>query len=190
MIATVPRALLICSILLWCTVSHAQEIEILPDSLAAKQGFDYTKRFSPRKAIFFAAVLPGMGQAYNKKYWKIPIIYSGFGLGIYVMNFYQGEYAKYRTELLDNLSTNAFPSNPSNLSEATLRRVVDFYRRKRDYTIVLLGVGYLLQMVDAHVDAHLKEFRYNPNLKVRVRPEVSQDIQLGQMAGVALTVKF
>ena len=174
-----------------CYLSQAQEsIELIPDSLAANSGFDYYERFNPRRALFYAAVLPGMGQVYTKKYWKLPIVYGGIGAGIYVMDFYQKKYIQYRSELLDNLSTNTFPSQPSNFTEATLRRAVDFYRRKRDFTIVLLGIGYLLQIVDAHVDAHLKEFRYNPNLKVGFRPEVSQDMMTGRTAGASLTITF
>ncbi|MFM7194494.1 MAG: DUF5683 domain-containing protein [Bacteroidota bacterium] len=165
-------------------------MSLIPDSVAATSNFDYYERFNPRRALFYAAVLPGMGQVYTKKYWKLPIVYGGIGAGIYVMNFYQKNYSQYRSELLENLSANTFPSQPSKLSEATLRRVVDFYRRKRDFTIVLLGIGYLLQMVDAHVDAHLKEFRYNPNLKVGLRPEVSQDLMTGRTAGASLTITF
>lgn len=171
--------------------SFSQELVIVPDSVAQQQSFDYAKRFDPRKALFFAAVLPGMGQVYNNKYWKLPIVYGGFAAGIYVMDFYQKEYAAYRTELLENLSGNTFPSTPSNLSEATLRRVVDFYRRKRDFTIVLMGLGYLLQIVDAHVDAHLKEFKYNPNLKrIGLAPELNSDQLTGRTAGFTLTYKL
>ncbi|MBM3177797.1 MAG: hypothetical protein FJZ78_07295 [Bacteroidetes bacterium] len=171
--------------------SFSQELVIVPDSVAQQQSFDYAKRFDPRKALFFAAVLPGMGQVYNNKYWKLPIVYGGFAAGIYVMDFYQKEYAAYRTELLENLSGNTFPSTPSNLSEATLRRVVDFYRRKRDFTIVLMGLGYLLQIVDAHVDAHLKEFKYNPNLKrIGLAPELNSDQLTGRTAGFTITYKL
>ncbi len=188
-----PRRLLAPALLLF-TLAYplrAQEkLELIPDSVAASAGFDYYERFNPRRALFYAAVLPGMGQVYTKKYWKLPIVYGGIGAGIYVMDFYQQKYAQYRTELLESLSTNTFPSQPSNFSEATLRRAVDFYRRKRDFTIVLLGLGYLLQIVDAHVDAHLKEFRYNPNLRVGFRPEVSQDLMTGRTAGASITITF
>lgn len=161
------------------------------DSLIqADKKVDFSKRFDPRKALLFSAVLPGMGQIYNKKYWKLPMVYGGIGAGIYVMNFYQVQYSRTRTELLNSLSTNTFPSNPSGLTEATLRRAVDFYRRKRDFTIVLLGIGYLLQIVDAHVDAHLKEFKYNPNLRVSLAPEVNHDPMTGRSTGIGLTIRF
>lgn len=160
-----------------------------PDTISSK-GFDYSERFSPRKALFFSAVMPGLGQAYNKKYWKIPIFYAGFSVGIYITGFYQERYVEFRNELLNSLSTNSFPSTPSNFTEATLRRAVDFYQRKRDATLVLLGIGYLLQIVDAHVDAHLKDFKYNPNLSLRVEPVIRQDALIGQQTGLGLTVTF
>lgn len=166
--------------------THAQEKK---DSIATK-GIDYSERFNPRKALFYSAVLPGLGQCYNKKYWKLPIFYTGFALGIYVTDFYQQRYVDYRNELLNSLSTNSFPSTPSNLTEATLRRAVDFYRRKRDATIVMMGIGYLLQIVDAHVDAHLKDFKFNPNLKVSFQPEHRQDTFIGTTTGFSLTVTF
>lgn len=193
--AQVTLLLLFC----WCSFkASGQSATVRPESdtirfdtlITGRKPVDFAKRFDPRKALLFSAVLPGMGQIYNKKYWKLPLVYGGIGAGIYVMNFYQQEYSKSRTELLDNLSTNTFPSNPSGLSEATLRRAVDFYRRKRDFTIVLLGLGYLLQIVDAHVDAHLKEFKYNPNLRVSLVPELNQDPLTGRSTGMGLTITF
>lgn len=160
-----------------------------PDTVVVEE-FDYSARFSPRKALFYSTVMPGLGQAYNKKYWKIPIFYAGFAAGIYVTGFYQERYVDYRNELLNSLSTNSFPSSPSNFTEATLRRAVDFYQRKRDATLVMLGIGYLLQIVDAHVDAHLKDFKYNPNLSLRIEPVMRQDALTGQQSGLGLTITF
>ena len=167
-------------------VLYAQEPS---DSTLIKE-LDYSERFNPRRALFYSAILPGMGQAYNKKYWKIPIFYAGFAVGIYVTGFYQEQYVDYRNELLNSISTNSFPSTPSNFTEATLRRAVDFYQRKRDATIVFLGIGYLLQIVDAHVDAHLKDFKYNPNLKVSLEPVIRQDVFTGTTSGLGLTFTF
>ena len=180
---------LLLPIILFIQLSGTSFAQSKADSVLAKE-FDYSQRFSPRKALFYSAVLPGMGQAYNKKYWKIPIFYTGFAMGIYVTGFYQDRYVQYRNELLNSLSTNSFPSTPSNFTEATLRRAVDFYQRKRDATLVLLGIGYLLQIIDAHVDAHLKDFKYNPNLSLKLEPVAHQDILTGQQVGFGLTITF
>lgn len=194
-----PARVILLLLFCWCTTAASGQKTVvtqIPDTLAfdslinTPKKFDFSKRFDPRKALLFSAVLPGMGQVYNKKYWKLPLVYGGIGAGIYVMNFYQTEYSRTRTELLNSVSTNTFPSSPSGLTEATLRRAVDFYRRKRDFTIVLLGIGYLLQIVDAHVDAHLKEFKYNPNLRVSLVPEASQHPLTGRSTGMGLTITF
>src|SRR5690606_9269795 len=63
----------------------------------------YSNRYDPRKALLYAAVLPGLGQVYNKKYWKLPLVYGGLGATAYAVNFYQDGYRLYRRELFFNL---------------------------------------------------------------------------------------
>lgn len=154
----------------------------------------YASRYDPRRALLLAAVLPGLGQIYNKKYWKLPLVYGGFISIGYGLNFYQSGYRKYKNQLFDNL--NADPSNESHLhpiskfTTAQLRTIVDRYRRERDFMIVLMAGMYLLQIVDAHVDAHLKEFDLNPNLQVSIEPTMEQSPLLGRQTGVSLIFKF
>lgn len=149
----------------------------------------YANDYDPRKAILFAAVLPGLGQIYNKKYWKLPLVYGGFiGFG-YGINFYQTGYKKYKNELFDILETGE-PISSSGYDEATLRRIVDKYRRERDFFIILTAGMYLLQMIDAHVDAHLKEFDLNPNLQVSIQPTMNNDVLTGRTTGFSLILKF
>lgn len=149
----------------------------------------YSARFDPRKALLYSAVLPGLGQIYNKKYWKLPLVYGGiigFGYGI---NFYQKGYLKYKEELFDILDTDATYS-ASGFTEDQLRTIVDRYRRERDFFIILMAGMYILQIVDAHVDAHLKEFDINPNLHVRVQPTWESDLMTGRTAGLSLKFRF
>lgn len=149
----------------------------------------YATRYDPRKAALYAAVLPGLGQIYNKKYWKLPLVYGGFiGFG-YGINFYQQGYKKYKTELFDILETDA-PLSVSGYTEDQLRTIVDRYRRERDFMIILFAGMYLLQIVDAHVDAHLKEFDLNPNLHVRIQPTMETDQMLGRTTGLSLKIRF
>jgi hypothetical protein len=149
----------------------------------------YASQYDPRKALLFAAILPGLGQIYNKKYWKLPLVYGGFiGFG-YGINFYQTGYKKYKNELFEILETGE-PLSTSGFDAATLRRVVDKYRRERDFFIILSAGMYLLQMVDAHVDAHLKEFDLNPNLQVSIQPTMNNDLLTGRTTGISLILKF
>lgn len=159
---------------------------VSPDTVAIES---YATRYNPRKALLYAAIIPGLGQIYNKKYWKLPLVYGGFiGLG-YGLNFYQKGYTKYKGELFDVLETDA-PVSESGFTEDQLRNIVDQYRRERDFFIILMAAMYLLQMVDAHVDAHLKEFDLNPNLHVRIQPTWENDVMMGRSAGISLKFRF
>ncbi len=161
-------------------------VNLPPDTVALRS---YATQYDPRKAILFAAVLPGMGQVYNKKYWKLPLVYGGmFGFG-YGVNFYQKGFRKYKGELFDIIENNE-PISVSGFSETQLRTIVDRYRRERDFFIILSAGMYLLQMVDAHVDAHLKEFDLNPNLQVKIQPSMNDDLFTGRTTGVSLIIKF
>ncbi|NJN42722.1 MAG: hypothetical protein HC811_11295 [Flammeovirgaceae bacterium] len=149
----------------------------------------YAARFNPRKALMYSAVLPGMGQAYNKKYWKVPIVYGGFFIFGYLINFYQDEYVRYKNELF-LIINDPTQTAPSGLPEDQLRTVVDRAKRERDFYIILGGAWYLLQIVDAHVDAHLKEFDVNPQLKISLEPMMEQSPIFGRSQGVSLIIKF
>lgn len=151
----------------------------------------YAKRYDPRKALFYSAVVPGMGQAYNKKYWKMPLVYGGFGFLIYVDAFYQSEYLRYREDLFAIINDpNSGGVSPDGLTEDQLRTLVNQARRERDFFIIITGFWYLLQMVDAHIDAHLKEFDVNPKLQVKIEPMMENSLQLGRSTGVALKLRF
>lgn len=200
------KKLSLCCLLLLCLLPvavRAQEVTPAPapnDSVYIESGQDtvliksYATRYDPRKALLYAAVLPGLGQIYNKKYWKLPLVYGGFGALGYAVGFYQKGYKKYKSQLFDNI--NEAPNNEnfqhpiSELSTAQLRTIVTSYRRQRDFWLIMTGAMYLLQIVDAHVDAHLKEFDVNPNLQVSLEPLIEQDAVLGRQSGVALIIKF
>jgi hypothetical protein len=154
----------------------------------------YAKRFSPRKAILYAAILPGLGQVYNKKYWKLPLVYGGFYFIGYYIDAYNDIYTKYKGYLFDNLENGLIGEGEENteigLTTGQLRNIVDKARRERDLMVILMGGMYLLQMVDAHVDSHLKEFDLNPNLQVSIKPTMQHDVMTGNLTGVTLVFRF
>ncbi|MBN8578170.1 MAG: hypothetical protein J0L66_14590 [Cytophagales bacterium] len=149
----------------------------------------YASRFDPRKALLFSAIFPGTGQLYNKKYWKMPLVYGGFAVTTVVVVFWDNSFNRYRNELFYALNNNT-TGPTTGLTSEQLRRAVDISRRQRDFFILLSGVWYLLQMVDAHVDAHLKEFQLNPNLRVNWQPHFDTSTMLGRQAGIRLTYRF
>jgi hypothetical protein len=163
-----------------------------PDTVLLKS---YAARYDPRKALLYAAVVPGLGQIYNKKYWKLPLVYGGFfGIG-YAINFYQQNYKEYKVQLFYNLDhgipeDESDPNDPSGYTTSQLRTIVDKSRRERDFWVIMMGAMYILQMVDAHVDAHLKEFDLNPNLRVSIQPGIDQSELLGRQNSLALVIKF
>lgn len=148
----------------------------------------YAARFNPRKALLYSAIFPGSGQIYNKKYWKVPLVYGGFATGIFFISFYQDRYVTYKGQLFNFLDDGTL--SPQGFNETQLRKIVDDSKRERDFFTILTGFWYILQLVDAHVDAHLKEFDLNPQLQVRLEPMIENNPLNGQSAGLALKFKF
>ena len=143
---------------------------------------------APRKAFLYSALLPGMGQIYNRMYWKVPIVYGGFiGLG-YMVTYYDKRYVIFREELFDVLEDPTYIP-PSGASESQLRTLITRARRERDYMIVISTFYYILQIVDAHVDAHLREFDLNPDLQLEFRPS-AQPTATGSAIGAGIVLKF
>ena len=121
-----------------------------------------------------SACLPGLGQAYNHKYWKIPILYAGlgtFGYLTYRMNTQDGTY---KTVYI--LRTDGDSNTIDNLPEYTegqLKENVDFYRHYRDMNAVITAAFYALNVIDAVVDAHLFTFDVSDNISFRINPSIN-----------------
>ena len=157
---------------------------------------------SPRKAALFSAALPGLGQIYNKKYWKVPIIYGGFMIMGYLVIWNNDQYQVYRRARIAVEAGQPDESPFANAEDARLRRVdarslgraVDEARRDRDYTIILTAALYGFNIMDAIVDAHLIEFDVNPDLSFNLEPTAGSRLAYDHpvpslpYAGVAFTV--
>ena len=143
---------------------------------------------SPRKATIYSAILPGLGQVYNKKYWKVPLIYIGFGTIGYFINWNNENYQLFRTgyrhltddnpETQDYLKIEAVRRNNYNLENQTefnnlktaLSKQQDYYRRNRDLLIISIVGFYGLNIIDASVDAHLFDFDISDDLTLKWEP--------------------
>jgi hypothetical protein len=146
---------------------------------------------SPKKASIYSAILPGLGQAYNKKYWKIPVIYAGFaGLGYFVVTN-NDQYKTYKEAYLhrvdgDSTTTDEFTDVYTDQDLITLK---DFYRRNRDLAIIGMTVLYVLNILDASVDAHMFTFNVNDNLSMKLTPGM-QLTGREMNAGLSLSLHF
>lgn len=148
-------------------------VETAPDTAVVKTT---NKGHIPRKAALFSAVLPGLGQIYNDRYWKVPIIYAGFASLGYAYALTNDKYQLFRRALIAE-QNNAGEENPlrgirSGFYERTelLNLGVENFRRDRDFMIILIAGVYALQIMDAIVDAHLIEFDVNEDLSLQLRP--------------------
>jgi len=126
---------------------------------------------SPARAAFYSAVLPGLGQAYNKKYWKIPIVYAALGTGVYFIVDNQQEYDRYRTAYKLRISgrPDEFDGTGGqpNISEDGLIRAQDILKKNRDLAVFITLGLYALNIIEANVDAHLDDRAFNRNLSWR-----------------------
>lgn len=126
---------------------------------------------APSKAAFYSAILPGLGQAYNKKYWKIPIVYGAIGTGVYSYMWNNKKYHQYRDAYKNRLAGK--PDDFNYLDNDRLIQGQRFYQKNRDLSAIVTVGLYILNIVDANVDAHLMQFNVNDNLSVR--PDMQQD---------------
>lgn len=150
-----------------------------------------TLQYNPSKAGLYSAVLPGLGQYYNKKYWKIPIVWGAVGTGIGVISFNNKQYKRYKTAFEAELNgqPHEFSDIPG-INKVVLGNTQDQAKRYRDYAIAITGVVYLLNILDAVVDAHLYEQRKDPEL-VFSPAVVNDQIGLGYAkAGFTLQYRF
>lgn len=146
---------------------------------------------APSKAAFYSALVPGLGQVYNKKYWKVPIVYAGLGAGIYFYANNNKKYNSFRDEYKKRLNGTSNPNDPyfGRLDNSRLIDGQKFYRRNRDLSAFITAAIYILNVVDANVDAHLMQFNVNENLTVR--PDLYQnEINYKQNVGLTLNYNF
>ena len=195
------RLFVIIALLAMALTGHAQEeAELVVDTLRTDEVsimIDSTKQVklprdwstwkpNPQRALWLALVLPGAGQIYNRKYWKLPIFYGGFMGCIYALTWNNMMYKDYSQAYLDLMDTdpstnsyNKFLHLGVEITEANENRFKlifknrkDKYRRWRDMSIfVMIGV-YALSVIDAYVDAELSEFDISKDLSLEVRPTV------------------
>jgi Family of unknown function (DUF5683) len=142
---------------------------------------------APAKAAFYSAVLPGLGQAYNKKYWKIPIVYGALGTGLTVYIWNNNKYNQFRDAYKNRLA--GVPDEFVRYQDETLITAQRSYARARDIGLIVTVGLYVLNIIDANVDAHLKQF--NVDDKLSIAPQISKIDSTNQnQVGLTFNYKF
>ncbi|MBC3757581.1 hypothetical protein H7U19_04150 [Hyunsoonleella sp. SJ7] len=153
----------------------------------------------PAKAAFLSAVLPGLGQAYNKRYWKIPIVYGAIGTGVYFYvrndkqynryrDAYKSRLAGFRTDEFYNFDAEGNPTTQK-ISDDGLRRAQQLFRRNKEISLLVTAGFYALNIIDANVDAHLLQYNVDENLTLAPHYEFNE-IDSSNNVGLTLNFKF
>ncbi|HLG39666.1 MAG TPA: DUF5683 domain-containing protein [Chitinophagaceae bacterium] len=158
------------------------------------------KVYDPKKAVIRSAIFPGLGQIYNKKYWKLPIVYGALGIsaGVFFYNLknykdtrfaYQAKYKAAQPNATAADSADYFKIKPplERYSPETLKYYRDSFRRDIDYSVLVFILLWGLNVVDAAVDAHLKAFDISPDLSLKIKPGRSK---MAGTNGVSLVLAF
>lgn len=154
---------------------------------------------NPQRSVLYSALVPGLGQIYNRKYWKLPFVYAGYAALIYAISWNGNNYSKYKKAYISIADTNAdtndfvsyipsgedvvaFQNNPTDMNWLTevLNQKQLSYRSNRDLAIISIIGFYGLTLLDAYVDAQLYDFDISPNLSMRVEPYLENGYNLNR----------
>lgn len=140
----------------------------IADNVSEEKDYKPYNALAPAKAAFYSAILPGLGQAYNGKYWKIPLVYAGIGTGVYFYINNDKQWNRYRDAYKDRLAgrKDEFEGEVEIGTEALIR-AQEFYRRNKEISILVIAGFYVLNIIDANVNAHLQQFNVSEDLSLK-----------------------
>lgn len=180
----------------------SQEVDSIPklDSVKVKKEkkaktarFSELDPLSPARAAFYSAVLPGLGQAYNRKYWKIPFVYGALGAGVYFYIDNSNNYDRAREAFKLNLAGKPHEFDGTNgnifLSEDALVRAQKSYKKDRDLSLLVTIAMYLLQILEASTNAHLLQHNVDDNLSFSPKI-INEPINNNSVIGASINFKF
>ncbi|MFC5625738.1 DUF5683 domain-containing protein [Algoriphagus winogradskyi] len=171
------------------SASFAQELEENEQPKASKSEADYSLLpKNPKKATILSAILPGAGQVYNGKSWKVPLIYGGIITDIYFINFNNRRYQIFKQALSD--FDNDLPTDFPSLNRDGLVRNVNYWRKNRDLCYLLLVGIYALNLIDANVDAHLSGFDVSDDIALKFEPHYERFSSNNTSVGLSVKLNF
>jgi Family of unknown function (DUF5683) len=153
---------------------------------------EIAKNHSPKLAALMSTILPGAGQVYNKKYWKVPVIYAGLIALAYSIDFNEKQYNIYRVAYKCRLDTDSRNDRFVGIyRDSDLNTLQKTYNRYRDLSVIGASLLYILNIVDATVDAHLFSFDVSDDLSFRMQPTLINTVYSNQYTtGISLNIKF
>jgi hypothetical protein len=170
-------------------------LSIAPDTVTVEDErvelFTEMSTLDPKRSAILSAIVPGLGQVYNKQYWKVPLIYGGALIIGHYIRYQDRLYQSFRSSYLavtdaDPNTQNRYPT----LTQETLQVNAEGLRRDRDFLMIVGGIVYLLQIVDAHVSAHLHEFAINDELSMNIQPSIQPSPFTAGAPGVSFAIRF
>lgn len=163
------------------------DYKAVPDSVIEKQ-------HSPTKATIMSACLPGLGQIYNKKYWKVPIIYAGLGIMTYFIVFNTNEYITYKCAYIEKSygdTAGNYADLVNKYSAENLLSAREYYRRNLEISILITALLYTLNIIDAAVDAHLYTYNISKDLSLRIEPVILPPLPYNRyVSGIRFCFRF
>ena len=189
-------------LIFYLPVKGQEELKIndVPEKIAIPDSMQINQRFSPRiqrlvadpltpsKAAFYSAIIPGLGQAFLGKVWKVPIIYAAIGASLYYYDINNKEMNSYRTAYkrrLNGFFDDEYLETEIPITTDQLLLGMEFHKNYRDIAIILAAASYMLNILEANVSAHLLQFNVNDDLSVTPNIIVDKEI-----TGIQLAVKF
>ncbi len=184
--------ILIFTLLINITVDFTVSAQTKSATDIPRQDTTTEKPHSARKATLYSTFLPGLGQAYNQQYWKIPIIYAGFGTLVYFIQFNGKNYNLYKKTYIDYLDggTKWKDIVVSNSPEEELKFYKDYYRRWLELSVIGTAAWYALNIIDANVYGHLFHFDISRDLTLDLRPAVIEPVPFQTSLGISCSLTF
>lgn len=148
---------------------------------------------SPHKATIKSVILPGLGQIYNKKYWKVPIIYAGIGATMYMAFEERKKFREFKEAYVLRVDDDptTVDNKYANYSDQNMLSLIDYHRRSRDLFFIFSGIIYALNVVDATVDAHLYYFDVSEDISASIFPNIEVDnFNMAFSPGLKLKFEF
>ncbi|REE24511.1 hypothetical protein DFQ09_104282 [Winogradskyella pacifica] len=161
-----------------------EESPIIANETLVKKEIDPLR---PSKAAFYSAVLPGLGQAYNKKYWKIPIVWGAIGTGVYFFVRNDKQFDRYRDAYKSRLAGYTTDEFYGSISDDGLIRAQEQFRRNKEMSVLITLGLYALNIIDANIDAHLLQFNVDENLSFSPHYQYNQ---MENTSDLGLTFNF